>query len=143
MKDIEGPCQFVFEFLWRNMGIEGVETKENQSGVENRSSLWSFPDQKPLPSSLPPNVRLSLMVARPLPYIIDAGSKIIENENRSRIVLIYVLYMIGEKGFKARGVHRVLTPSLLSLSAATTGRKHLNEENAPLITTGIGERYVA
>jgi hypothetical protein len=33
MEDIVSPCQFVFEWLWKNMGMEGVETKENQIDV--------------------------------------------------------------------------------------------------------------
>ncbi len=75
--------------------MEGVETKDNQIGVENWSSLWSFPDQKPLPMSLSPNGGLSLMAFLPsfpsFPSIIDAGNKIIDNENRSGIVSIYAL----------------------------------------------------
>ncbi len=82
MEDIESPCQFVFKWLWRNMGIEGVETTENQTGVENLSFLWSsFPDQKPLSKSLSPIGGPSLVAALKLADTIEAGYKIIKNGN--------------------------------------------------------------
>jgi hypothetical protein len=65
MEDIESLSQFTpFSSLGGIWEWEGVETKDNQIGVENGSSLWSFPDQKPLPMSLSPNGGLSLMALK-------------------------------------------------------------------------------